>query len=171
MKKPLLNLNEVELTPRPAAFEPEADTRMPYGLSMGQLASELGARRLGYNITAVPSGCAAFPRHNHHVNEEMFLILEGEGELQVGDDVWPVKPMDIIACPPGGPETAHQIRNTGEIELRFLAVSTRMSPEYVEYPDSGKFGVFADRVGGEGKRPRLSYLGREENSLDYWDGE
>ena len=51
---------------------------------------------------------------------------------------------DIIACPPGGPETAHQILNTGNEELRYLAVSTKPSPEICDYPDSGKFGVLAE---------------------------
>ena len=55
---------------------------------------------------------------------------------------------DIIACPPGGPETAHQLINTGEGELKYLAVSTKLSPELCEYPDSGKFGVMADLVPG-----------------------
>jgi len=171
MKKPLMNLADVELTPRPQEHAPPADSQQRFGLSMGQVARRIGAELLGYNVTSIPPGCAAFPRHNHHVNEEMFLILDGVGELRVGDEVWPVKALDVIACPPGGPETAHQLVNTSVNELRFLAVSTRLSPEYVEYPDSGKFGVYADRRGEDGQRQRLSYLGRESDSLDYWDGE
>ena len=41
---------------------------------------------LHYNLTAVPPGKRAFPFHNHRVNEEMFFILEGTGEVRIGCD-------------------------------------------------------------------------------------
>jgi len=165
--KPVISLEDIVLKPRSADFVATADASERFDADMGGVASKIGARLLGYNITSVPPGKSAFPKHNHHVNEEMFLILEGQGLLAVGDKTYPVKPNDIIACPPGGPETAHQLTNTGEVPLRFLAVSTKLSPEYVEYPDSGKFGVYAARQGSE----PLRYIGREDNSLDYWEGE
>ena len=34
-----------------------------------------------------------------------------------------------MACPAGGPESAHQIINCGDEELRYLAVSTQRAPE------------------------------------------
>ncbi len=79
---------------------------------------------------------------------------------------------DFIACPTGGPETAHQIINTGDVELRYLAVSTMAPIEICDYPDSGKFGVYA-KFGrnSDGKPQRLRYLGRHEDSRDYWEGE
>jgi hypothetical protein len=40
-------------------------------------------------------------------------VLEGEGEIRIGDAKHPIRKGDFIACPPGGPETAHQIINTG----------------------------------------------------------
>jgi uncharacterized cupin superfamily protein len=54
---------------------------------------------------------------------------------------FPIKGGDIIARPAGGKRTAHQIINTSEEELRFLAVSTKLSPEIAEYPDTNRFGV------------------------------
>ncbi len=74
----------------------------------------------------------------------------------------------MIACPAGGPETAHQIINIGDAELRYLAISTMRSPELVEYPDSGKFQVVSAPSGGD---RRLRYIGRAEGKLGYWDGE
>jgi uncharacterized cupin superfamily protein len=97
------------------------------------------------------------------VNEEMFFILEGAGEVRIGDKTHPIKKGDFIAHPPGGPETAHQIVNTSEKELRYLAVSTMQSPEIADYPDSKKFGVLR----ADGSR----FLGRVDQSLNYWDGE
>jgi uncharacterized cupin superfamily protein len=138
-----------------------------YDAKMGIIGARLGARKLGYNITAVPPGKRAFPAHNHHVNEEMFFILQGSGELRLGDAVHPLRSGDVIACPPGGKDTAHQIVNTGTEELRYLAVSTKEAPELVDYPDSGKFGILAERPGtGE----RFAFIGREDQSLDYWEG-
>ena len=139
MKKPLINIADVELQPRPAAFTPSGDAAERFDARIGQIAPLLGARKLGYNITAVSPGKRAFPFHNHQVNEEMFFILEGTGELRFGKETYPMRPGDLIACPPGGPDVAHQIINTGEGEMRYLAVSTKLSPEVAEYPDSGKF--------------------------------
>lgn len=166
--KPIINLNDIELKPRPESFAAPGLAANRFDAKMGSVASIIGAKHLGYNITLIPPGKSAFPQHNHHVNEEMFLILDGNGEFTVGDETYAIKAHDIIACPPGGSETAHQITNTGTEPLRFLAVSTKLSPEFVEYPNSGKFGVYATRGNGQ---ERFRFLGREESSLDYWEGE
>jgi hypothetical protein len=79
---------------------------------------------------------------------------------------------DIIACPPGGPETAHHIVNTSEAYLKVLAVSTRLSPEVCEYPDTGRFGLLAEMPGAADGKPReLRFMGRAGESLEYWKGE
>lgn len=172
MSHPILNLDQVELAPRPAAFAATGAAAERYDARMGEIASRIGARLLGCNLTVIPPGKAAFPRHNHHVNEELFVILEGSGELRVGAVRHPLRAGDVIACPPGGPETAHQIRNTGAGELRFLAISTRQYPEVVDYPDSGKFGVRNESVDpASGETRVFRYIGRAGDSLDYWDGE
>ncbi|HHS83040.1 MAG TPA: cupin domain-containing protein, partial [Devosia sp.] len=115
---------------------------------------------------------AAFPRHAHHRNEEMFVIIRGSGEYRAGDESWPVKEGDVIAAPAGNGEAAHQMRNDSEAELVYLAVSTRHDPDVVEYPDSGKFAV-ASMVPAEGgiRGARIAFIGKQEDSLDYWDGE
>jgi uncharacterized cupin superfamily protein len=83
-----------------------------------------------------------------------------------------VRSGDIFACPADDRKRAHAILNTGNAELRYLVVSTKLSPEIAEYPDSGTFGVlaqFADESGGE---PRMFYyIDREGEGLDYWEGE
>jgi uncharacterized cupin superfamily protein len=137
-----------------------------FGGRMAALAPQLGARKLGFNVTVIAPGKRAFPFHSHRANEEMFFILEGNGELRFGADTYPVRPGDVIGCPPGGPEVAHQIVNTGTTELKFLAVSTMQQPEVCHYPDSGKFAVLQGG-GPEGFR----YVGREQESHEYWEGE
>lgn len=172
MKKPIINLDEVELKSRPPAFTATGEAAERFDAKMGMIAPVLGAEKLGYNITCVPPGKCAYPFHNHRVNEEMFLILNGSGEIRIGNEVFPIKENDIIACPPGGEETAHQIKNTSDSDLKYLAVSTKLSPEIAHYPDSGKFGVLAEYPPNEeGKPQRFMFIGRESDSLDYWDGE
>jgi uncharacterized cupin superfamily protein len=172
MPAPILNLDDVNLEPwAPGAILPEEISER-YGARMGQIGTRIGARKLGYNLTAVAPGKSAFPRHNHHANEEMFFIVQGSGELQVGAARYPIRSGDVIACPPGGPDTAHKIFNTGSEELRYLAVSTKQVPEVVDYPDSGKFGVLSEVPGAEGAPPqRFMFAGRANNGVSYWDGE
>lgn len=164
--KPLVNLDEIELQPRPPQFAATGDAAQRYDARMGMVGPRIGARLLGYNVTAVPPGKRAFPAHNHRVNEEMFFILEGSGELRHGDARYPLRAGDVVACPPGGPETAHQIINTGAAEMRYLAISTQSPAEVCEYPDSAKFGAFADGTPG-----RFRHLGRLADARDYWEGE
>ena len=144
-----------------------------YEARIGAISPRIGAEKLGYNLTILAPGKRAFPRHSHRVNEEMFFILEGEGEVRIGDQRYPVKRGDVIACPPGGPETAHQIANTSKTaELKFLAVSTRISPEICDYPDSGKHGIYAEfPPGPDGKPQGMRMLTKAGASLDYWEGE
>jgi len=143
-----------------------------YGGRRAELGRVMGARKLGYNVTAIAPGKCAYPRHNHRVNEEMFFVLEGTGEVRIGDETFPIRAGDVITCPAGGLETAHQLRNTGSAELKVLAVSTTESPEICEYPDSGKFGVLAFFGAGADGRPEMfAYMGRRGESLDYWEGE
>jgi uncharacterized cupin superfamily protein len=170
--KPILNIADVELQSRPAAFAATGSAAERFDARMGLIAPHVGARLLGYNLTAVPPGMRAFPRHSHRVNEEMFYVIEGSGELRVGDETHAIRAGDVIACPPGGPETAHQIINSGDVELKYLAVSTKLSPEVCDYPDSGKFGVMAQIGTDENGFPKMfRHIGRAEDARDYWEGE
>ena len=134
-----------------------------FGGRLGMVGRKLGAQKLGYNVTVVAPGKRAFPFHNHRVNEEMFLILEGEGELRAGSETLRVHKGDFVACPPGGQGTAHQFVNTGKMELKYLAVSTLESPDVCEYPDSGKFAVRGPND--------FQHIGLAADKATYWQGE
>jgi uncharacterized cupin superfamily protein len=168
MTHPVLNIADVELIDL-AERARQRGTTMPrarFGGRIGSIGPLIGARKLGYNLTVIEPGKAAFPKHSHRVNEEMFFVLEGQGELRIGDAVHPLRAGDVVACPVGGADTAHQLVNTGAAELKFLAVSTMEYPEICEYPDSGKF------LAATGVQPAdLRQIGRIGESLDYWDGE
>ena len=118
MIKPILNIADAVPQPRPAVFAATGPAAGKFECKMFPIGARLGAQKLGYNITAVPPGKRAFPFHNHRVNEEMFFILEGSGEVRIGSETHPIRQGDILACPPGGEETAHQIVNTGNVELK-----------------------------------------------------
>jgi uncharacterized cupin superfamily protein len=171
MTRPVINIDEVAIEERPAFFQPSGAARERFASRSGLVGARIGARLLGYNITAVPPGKRAFPLHNHHANEEMFFILEGSGELRIGEARHAIRKGDIIANPPGGPDTAHQIINTGASEMRYLAVSTMITPETVEYPDSGKVAAYSRQPGPDGQMRIVRQVGRPESSIDYWDGE
>jgi uncharacterized cupin superfamily protein len=158
MPKPVINLDQLDLV---------ADEDGPFASRYGVISDAIGAVRLGYNLTIVPPGKKACPFHNHRVGEEMFLVLEGEGLLRFGDATYPLRKHDVVACPPGGRDAAHQIINTGATELRYLALGTRDVTEVCEYPDSDKIGVYCGRVGA--RDLRLAF--RAPQAVDYMDGE
>jgi uncharacterized cupin superfamily protein len=171
MTRRIINIADIELHARPAAISAPGDAASRFDARMGEVAPRIGAQKLGYNITAVPPGKRAFPCHNHRVNEEMFFVLEGSGEVRIGAERHRVRAGDFIACPPGGPETAHQIINTGSTELKYLAVSTMQYPEICDYPDSGKFLVAELPRGADGSAQGFRHVGRPESAVGYWDGE
>jgi len=163
----IINLDRAEFVENPFPGPKER-----YGARIALLSPRLGAKLLGYNLTVIEPGKAAFPRHNHWTNEELFLVLEGEGEVRIGDERYPLRKGDVLACPPGGTETAHQIINTSDVEMKLFAVSTQISAEMVEFPDSGKFGVIAmGPTGSDRKQRHFRFVSRPDQSLDYWDGE
>jgi len=166
MSKHILNLDEVDYM--------EWGQGDKFAARFGLISRRIGATQLGYNLTLVPPGKTAFPFHSHRSNEEMFFIIAGEGEIRMGEETFPVREGDVIACPTGGPETAHQIVNTGVEEMKYLAVSTNKSPEVAQYPDSDKCGVIVELEGeAESGMPAMwRLMMRMENTgVDYWDGE
>ena len=82
----------------------------------------------------------------------MFLIIEGDGELRFGDKRYPIRKHDVIACPPGGPNVAHQIINTGKTTMRYLALSTLADVDTCEYPDSKN--LHRDRTARRERHPK-----------------
>ena len=172
MPKPIINVADLSLDPTPSAFAPTGSAAARFEAKTGVIGARIGAQKLGYNVTAVPPGKRAWPFHNHPAKEEMFFVLQGNGEVRIGEARYPICTGDVIACPAGGTETAHQIINTGGEELRYLAVSTEHSLEMAQYPDSGKFAVKAEfGIALDGTPQRFVFVGRETQPVGFWDGE
>ena len=166
-RAPFINVNDIELMPQ-TPQKPEAG----FEARIAPIAAPLGATKLGCRLTALAPGKKAFPHHVHHVNDELFVILSGEGTLRFGAEQYAVRSGDVIVCPAGGAERAHQLINTSANELRYLSISSAELPEVAEYPDSNKFGVYS--VTAADTTPpqrRLVFLGRTAHGVDYFDGE
>jgi uncharacterized cupin superfamily protein len=157
--KPVINLDEVEFD--------DIEDNGRYTSRRALFSERIGARQLGYNLTELPPGKAQCPFHSHHGEEEMFLILDGEGELRFGEQRYPLRRHDVIACPTGGSAVAHQIVNTGARTLRYLALSTLSDLDACEYPDSQKVLVVTGRRADGGLRKMF----RAESTVDYYDRE
>ena len=158
--KQILNLSNAKLEP--------AGNGGKFEVMVASLGAQIGARKLGVSLAVVQPGKRARPKHAHHVNEEMMLILEGEGTYHCGTESAATKVGDLISAPPGDGSAAHQIENTLTAALRYMTFSTKLEPEVVEYPDSGKFGV-ASLAGKD--RPVIRFMGRVDMNLDCFDGE
>lgn len=162
--KPLINLADV-----PLAHSRHGE---PFEARMGSIGALIGSRQLGCRLTVVPPGKRAWPFHCHHANEELFVILDGRGRYRHGAASDPITAGDVIVAPAGGAVTAHQIVNDSDAELRYLAISTMHAPDLMEYPDSGKFGVFAGSApGGDPSARTFSAFVPRDARADYWDGE
>ncbi|HEY3422490.1 MAG TPA: cupin domain-containing protein [Methanocellaceae archaeon] len=57
--------------------------------------------------------------HRHQLSQEIYYILEGEGEMRLGNEKFNVKRYDAILIPP---DTLHCVKNIGKSALRMLCV-------------------------------------------------
>jgi uncharacterized cupin superfamily protein len=161
--KPLINLADLKLN-----TWTQGEKYASADVSFGRL---IGMEGMGISYNEVPSGKSGCPFHNHHVEHELFIILEGEGTYRFGDTTHPIKAGDVLGAPAGGPDVAHQIINTGSVTLRYYGVSTMAATEVCEYPDSGKFGVYTRTSGNPTDPTTIRHLTRAGTGVDYWDGE
>ena len=153
------------------AFDSSREGMTRFGATLRQVGDHLGLEGIGCMHISVEPGKRAFPFHSHVGNDEMFVIISGKGAYRIGDEEIPVAAGAVCGAPRGGPETAHQLINTGAEPLTYLAISTQCDPDIVEYPDSGKFLAMAIKPGKDFMNAHLKFIGRKGSSLDYFDGE
>jgi len=59
-------------------------------------------------------------RHSTGQNEEVLIVLEGQGQMLFGDGrTLPVEANHAVYCPP---RTVHDVKNTGQSVLRYVYV-------------------------------------------------
>jgi uncharacterized cupin superfamily protein len=125
------------------------------------------ARRQVYNgghpfdltIEKLAPGDTLCPYHDHATQWELFFITSGSGTVRSNGESHAVTTGDVIAHPPGD---AHQIINTGEIDLTYILIADNPPVDVCRYPDSKKVGIYDD-----GDRRELF----RATEVDYWDGE
>ena len=150
-------------------FERLGTTVARRGRDLGQAA---GSERTGIKLYDVLPGMLMNPPHSHSAEEEIFVVLEGSGTLEL----WP---HPRAACEPDrwpGEHELHALRagnsvaspagrgrpmsvRAGDDGLRALAYGTRDPNDITYYPRSGKVSLR-----GVGVIGRLEQTG-------YWDGE
>jgi uncharacterized cupin superfamily protein len=121
-------------------------------------------RTLGMSVIELLPRQTQCPYHFHHGNEELLLVLRGTPTLRTPEGEQELAPGDAVHFP-NGPEGAHQVINrTGE-PARYVIVDAKVSPEIVQYPDSGKIAAMS-----RGDEP-LASVHRLDDAVDYFDGE
>ncbi|MGH6917875.1 MAG: cupin domain-containing protein, partial [Geminicoccaceae bacterium] len=101
-ERPIANLADVAL-----------ERRGGFVADVGVIWPMIGAQKLGCSLVVVPPGKKAWPYHLQYANEEMFVILAGEGTLRHDGEHHAIRAGDVIASPIGKP---HQILNTSDQE-------------------------------------------------------
>jgi uncharacterized cupin superfamily protein len=152
----ILNVDEVELV----GSGP--------GVRTAPLATEERSSLAGFHWERLAPGATGAPPHCHSEEEELFVILDGTGTLEL----WPspvgesggavredvaIRPGHVIARPPGT-GVGHSFR-AGPDGLTMLIYGTRKPNDIAWYPRSRK--IYWRGIG---------VIGRIE-TLDYWDGE
>lgn len=147
---------ELELpppSPRPARIVNVADLPADgrHGKTVAsdhrELAGAAGSKRTGLNHHAVPPGMLNVPPHCHSAEEEIFVVLEGNGTLELTPSprsatrgvessahaVW----TGSVVARPAGTGVAHAFR-AGADGLKLLAYGTRDPNDICYYPRSRK---------------------------------
>ena len=125
-----------------------------------------GSETTGLQHVVVDAGKLNAAPHCHSAEEEIFVVLSGEGTLELtpspaqadrAQELHTLGPGHVISRP-AGTGIAHAFR-AGEAELTLLAYGSREPNDLCYYPRSNK--VFLRGLG---------LIGRLE-PLDYWEGE
>jgi uncharacterized cupin superfamily protein len=130
------------------------------------LGKAAGARLTGLNHVVVTAGMLSCPPHVHAREEEIFVVLDGTGDLLLYecDNGCAAPPAEHLVRPgsvvvrPAGSGVAHAFR-AGDGDLTLLAYGQSRGDEMVFYPRSRKV-----RFRGLGVTGRLELC-------DYWDAE
>lgn len=129
------------------------------------LGDAAGSQRTGLTHYVVPPGKLMNPPHAHSAEEEIFVVLEGSGLLELHPSPrWggELEEREVRAgcaiARPAGTHRAHSFR-AGADGLTVVAFASRDPNDITYYPRSGKISFRG-----------VGVIGRLEQ-LDYWEGE
>lgn len=121
------------------------------------LGRAVGSINTGIQHVEVVAGMESAPAHCHSVEEEIFVILSGDGAVVLAEAESAVRPGHVVSRP-AGTGIAHVFR-AGAGGLTYLAYGMRDSGDVCFYPRSNKIAFRG-----------LGLVARIER-VDYWDGE
>ena len=157
-----------ETSPRPpnivnvGDLEPVERDGATVGRRVRYPARSAGSARTGLRHAEVLPGKLNAPPHCHSAEEEIFVVLDGDGHLLLWEEEGvaehPVRTGSVVARPPGT-GVAHAFR-AGERGMTLLMYGTRDPSDICFYPRSGKVYLIG-----------LGLITRLGEPLDYWDGE
>ena len=157
-----------ELSPRPSNIvnvsdlEPDVGSTATLGRSARYCSREAGSVRTGLRHAEVFPGKLNAPPHCHSAEEEIFVVLEGRGELMLwekdGVTEHAVRAGSVV-CRPAGTGVAHAFRG-GDDGMTLLMYGTRDPNDMCFYPRSRKLYIRG-----------LGLITRVGEQLEYLDGE
>ncbi len=126
------------------------------------LGAAAGAVASGLNHVVLAAGESGAPPHCHSQEEELFVVLEGEGtlELRCGGEQAPAEhPLQrgAVVSRPAGTGVAHSLR-AGSAGLTYLAYGTHHPGDMCFYPESGRVSLRG--LGIALRSPEIEYLPR-----------
>lgn len=126
---------ELELpppSPRPANVVNLDEVEGEDGGSWKRLGRAAGSKRTGLNWGRLDPGEEDGNAHCHSAEEELFVVLAGDGTIFLGDEAHPVRAGHVISRPPGT-GVAHSWRAGGR-GLTALFYGTRVPSDTIFYP-------------------------------------
>ena len=108
-------------------------------------------------IMRVPPGATPYVYHSHSAQWEFYHIISGSGVVRDVSGRTPVVAGDAFVFKPG---EAHQLTNTGTVDMIVYVIADNPIGESAHYPDSEKWIV---------RSPERRLIRSEP--LDYFDGE
>jgi uncharacterized cupin superfamily protein len=160
--------NVAEVTARPSNIvnvddvEPVERDGATVSRRIRDLGRAAGSLRTGLRHSEVPAGKLNAAPHCHSAEEEIFIVLEGAGDLLLWKEHGVVEqpaPRGSVVVRQPGTGVAHAFR-AGEEGLTLLMYGTRDPNDICYYPRSSKI-YFSG----------LGLITRVGERLDYWEGE
>ena len=135
-----------------------------FAAMLGRAGATLGTRQIGCTLVVLEPGKRAWPYHLHYAEEELFVVLEGEGTLRYDDEEFPIRSGDMVLTPPGPGHRSPDHQHVGD-EVALPRPQRKAKTEVCYYPDSGKYGAYL----GEWRED--AFIAKAESAVDYWLGE
>jgi uncharacterized cupin superfamily protein len=130
---------------RPRHVVALADVPAILGGRARRLGQAAGASATGLNHVVLAADGQGPPAHCHSVEEELFVVLDGDGVLELWErgaeqpDEHPLRTGDVLSRA-AGTGVAHALR-PGEQGITYLAYGTREPSDMCFYPQSGRVSL------------------------------